>query len=73
MNDDQAFWLVTLLLAIMLPLGIHRFMNGKIGTGLLYLFTGAGFGIWYIVDIILIAIGSFENKDGKKITPYGAP
>lgn len=68
MNEKQVMWLVTLLMAIMLPFGIHRFMNGKVGTGLLYLFTGAGLGIWYIVDIVLIAVGSFENSKGEKIS-----
>ena len=54
---------VALLLCIFLGyLGIHRFYVGKIGTGILYLLTGAVFGIGWIVDIILIAMGKF--KDG---------
>jgi hypothetical protein len=28
---------------------------GKIGTGLLKLITFGGFGIWWLVDVILIA------------------
>lgn len=55
--------IVALLLCIFLGgLGIHRFYVGKIGTGILYLLTGAVFGIGWIVDIILIAMGKF--KDG---------
>ena len=54
---------VALLLCIFLGcLGVHRFYVGKIGTGILYLLTGAVFGIGWIVDIILIAMGKF--KDG---------
>lgn len=32
-------------------LGIHRFYMGKIGTGILYLFTGAFLGIGYLYDL----------------------
>lgn len=54
-----------LLLALFLGvLGIHRFYVGKIGTGILMLLTLGGLGIWQIIDIILIAVGSFTDKNG---------
>ena len=60
--------LVTLLLCFFLgPLGMHRFYVGKIGTGLLQLFTLGGFGIWVLIDFIMIILGNFTDKDGKKI------
>ena len=54
-----------LLLCIFLGgIGVHRFYVGKIGTGVLYIFTCACFGIGWIVDIIKIATGTFTDAAG---------
>ena len=53
--------------------GAHRFMVGKIGTGLvMLLFTLTIYGmiissIWTLVDFIMILIGKFKDKDGNPI------
>ncbi len=39
-------------------LGVDRFYVGKIGTGILKLLTGGGFGICWLIDTILIAVGN---------------
>ncbi len=48
-------------------LGVHRFMAGKIGTGIIWLLTGGCLGIGWIVDIVKVCTGSFTRKDG---TPW---
>ena len=54
---------VALLLAVFLgPLGAHRFYVGKMGTGILWLFSGGVFGIGWIVDIVNIIRGSFSRS-----------
>lgn len=67
-GDSPASRLVALILCILLGfLGIHRFYVGKWGTGLLMLLTGGLLGIWVIVDIILIAVGAFRDKQGRPV------
>ena len=48
-------------------LGVHRFYVGKIGTGILMIFTLGGLGIWLIIDFVMILTGSFKDKEGKDI------
>ena len=67
-NISQKSRLAALLLCIFLGgLGIHRFYVGKVGTGILWLFTGGMFGIGALVDLILIACGSFKDKYGAVV------
>lgn len=61
-------WLVALLLSIFLGvLGVDRFYLGHIGLGIAKLLTGGGCGIWYIVDIILIATNSLRDANGNEL------
>ena len=57
-----------LILSILLgELGIDRFYLGYTGLVILNLLTGGGFGIWWLVDIILIATGKLTAKDGSEL------
>jgi hypothetical protein len=63
--------LVAILLAVFIgSLGIHRFYVGKVGTGIAMIFTLGGLGIWTLIDIILIATGSFTDIDGKFVLDW---
>lgn len=46
-------------------LGIHRFLAGKIGTGIIWLLTCGCFGIGALVDFIMIVLKKFTNKNGE--------
>ncbi len=48
-------------------LGIHRFYVGKIGTGLLWMFTAGLFGIGAFIDFIIIICGSFKDADDRTL------
>ena len=60
-SKKKAFWLCLLLGW----LGIHRFYVGKIGTGIIYMFTAGFFIIGWWRDLVLIAMGKFKDNVGQ--------
>ncbi|WLR42548.1 TM2 domain-containing protein [Bacillus carboniphilus] len=61
-------WVATILLCVFLGgFGVHRFYVGKIGTGILMLVTFGGLGVWAIIDLIVIILGNFKDKEGNVI------
>ncbi|HZR39612.1 MAG TPA: NINE protein [Ktedonobacteraceae bacterium] len=66
--EPQKSWLTTALLCHFLGyLGVHRFYAGRIASGILQLLTFGGFGIWVLIDIILIVTGEFKDKYGRPL------
>jgi hypothetical protein len=63
--SDRSRLAAALLCFFLGVLGVHRFYVGKVGTGLLQLFTAGGLGLWWLVDLILIIVGAFRDKNER--------
>ena len=65
--SDKGFVPAILLCFFLGTLGVHRFYVGKVGTGLLQLFTIGGLGLWTLIDFIMLVSGNFKDKAGLPI------
>lgn len=50
--------------------GVHRFYAGKVGTGVLWLFTLGLFGVGAMVDFWVILLGGFKDKNNNVISRW---
>ncbi|KAG0236131.1 hypothetical protein BGW42_004015 [Actinomortierella wolfii] len=63
--DSDRSYPVAILLSIFLGyLGVDRFYLGHIITGILKLITAGGFGIWYLIDVVLIILDELPDHNG---------
>jgi TM2 domain-containing membrane protein YozV len=71
-NKHIFTWVYSYLLGVF---GIDRFMRGQIGLGIFKACTFGGFGIWYLVDLVLAIVksylGEYRDMDDLTFDYYG--
>ena len=55
-KEVKVNWVLCLIMSVIFgSIGVDRFLMRKVGTGILKLITFGGLGIWWLIDVILIA------------------
>jgi TM2 domain-containing membrane protein YozV len=64
-KEVKVNWILCLLMSVVFGwLGVDRYLMKKVPTGILKLITMGGLGVWWLVDVILIAT-KYEYEDVK--------
>jgi TM2 domain-containing membrane protein YozV len=64
-TSEPKNFMVALLLSIFVgTLGVDRFYMGYTGLGIVKLLTLGGCGVWWLIDLILIATGNLKDSNG---------
>ena len=69
-SSDKSFLVIWLFALFLGFFAVDRFYLGKVGTGILKLVTFGGFGIWVLVDLILVLAGAQRDKQGRTLAGY---
>lgn len=72
-KDAGTAFLLSYLVGIF---GVDRFYVGQTGLGVLKLLTFGGLGFWYVIDLVLFAMGKVRDSEGRMLrrpAPVGSP
>ena len=72
MSNSKSVKNYAVMLVLVLALGVvggHRFYAGKVGTGILFLFTVGFFLVGWIIDFFTVSFGNFTDKSGRFVRP----
>lgn len=61
-------WTVALLLSLFFGwLGVDRLYLGQVGLGIVKFLTAGGFGVWWAIDLVLIALKRIQDSEGRPL------
>lgn len=72
-KSPKARFIALLLCWFLGSFGAHRFYVGKVGTAILMILTLGGLGIWTLIDLIVILVGSFRDKQERVVFYWFEP
>ena len=50
--------------------GLHRFYAGRTASGVWMCLTLGGLGIWYLYDVVVLAVGEFRDGEGRRVARW---
>lgn len=66
-KSDRNGWIYTILLLFLGWTGAHRFYLGRIGMGIVYLFTTGFLGVGVVVDAIVLLAGGVRDANCREL------
>lgn len=70
-GNNRSPWIKFLVCFFLGFFGVHKFMEKKIGMGIIYLFTAGLFGIGWFVDLVQYLIAGFKSMGSAGKNPSG--
>jgi LSD1 subclass zinc finger protein len=69
--SSQRDWRLALALCLFFgTFGLHRFYTGYPIAGALQIVSVGGFGLWWLVDLARLLLGTFRDADGRGLGHY---
>lgn len=67
LKSPKSKWVAFILCLLLGWLGFHRFYVGKVGTGLIYMFSLGLCGVGVLIDLVVILLGGFKDCNGRML------
>lgn len=70
-QESSRSYVITLWLCLLFGvLGAHRFYTGHVLTGVIQCLTGGGLGIWTFIDLVMLSLNQFNDKEGLELNDF---
>jgi len=67
MRSDRYYGVTVVLVVLFGYIGAHRFYAGRNITAVVQAITLGGFGVWWVIDILVVSLGQFRDVSDRYI------